>query len=448
MPEQNPILIHGSGSTARVTALALAAALGHRDVPLHCVTASANAYDKPNNKSNDKTGDKPGDNDWGSVLALSPAAKTMLDILGVWPRLDLPSAAVCDMAVYGNAAEMAHNIGLDFNPPENLPPNQAENPDAVTVLAHIVSRSALDRAIHAAFNATFNTLTTKLHRHDAALTDFDKSTGAARFSDGTDLTAALLVDCARATTDPRAAPLWRTKSAAQYLTHDYQAAALVCVLACDRPHGGQAVQIFLPDGPLALLPLPDPHQRALIWSLPHSRARALAEIEDGVFMHELARATQGHAGTLAPDGPRGLQKLVLALAENYVDERLCLLGDAAHIIHPLAGQGFNLALRDAAQLADTLFDAQALGLAFDGPHVLADYQALRRADGGAMAATTHILAEIFSGPQSRFTAPLARLGLALTGRMARANRGLAARFRAQANGGTAALPRLMRGHRF
>lgn len=448
MPEQNPILIHGSGSTARVTALALAAALGHTDIPLHCVTASANAYDKPNNKSNDETGDKPGDNDWGSVLALSPAAKTMLDILGVWPRLDLPSAAVCDMAVYGDAAAMAHNIGLDFNPPENLPPNQAENPDAVTVLAHIVSRSALDRAIHAAFNATFDTPTAKLHRHDAALTDFDKSTGAARFSDGTDLTAALLVDCARATTDSRAAPLWRTKSAAQYLTHDYQAAALVCVLACDRPHGGQAVQIFLPDGPLAMLPLPDPHQRALIWSLPHSRARALAEIEDGVFMHELARATQGHAGTLAPDGPRGLQKLVLALAENYVDERLCLLGDAAHIIHPLAGQGFNLALRDAAQLADTLFDAQALGLAFDGPHVLADYQALRRADGGAMAATTHILAEIFSGSQSRFTAPLARLGLALTGRMARANQGLAARFRAQANGGTAALPRLMRGHRF
>jgi 2-polyprenyl-6-methoxyphenol hydroxylase-like FAD-dependent oxidoreductase len=203
MPEQNPILIHGSGSTARVTALALAAALGHTDVPLHCVTASANAYDKSNNKTNDKTGDKPGDNDWGSVLALSPAAKTMLDILGVWPRLDLPSAAVCDMAVYGDAAAMAHNIGLDFNPPENLPPNQAENPDAVTVLAHIVSRSALDRAIHAAFNATFDTLTAKLHRHDAALTDFDKSTGAARFSDGTELTAALLVDCARATTDPR-----------------------------------------------------------------------------------------------------------------------------------------------------------------------------------------------------------------------------------------------------
>ncbi|MCH1486313.1 MAG: FAD-dependent monooxygenase, partial [Alphaproteobacteria bacterium] len=175
---------------------------------------------------------------------------------------------------------------------------------------------------------------------------------------------------------------------------------------------------------------------------------ALVEIEDGVFIHELSRATQGHAGKLAPDGPRGLQKLVLALAEDYVDERLCLLGDAAHIIHPLAGQGFNLALRDAAQLADTLFDAQALGLALDGPHVLADYQALRRADGGAMAATTHILAEIFSGCLSRFTAPLARLGLALTGRMARANQGLAARLRAQANGGTAALPRLMRGHRF
>ena len=440
MPEQNPILIHGNGSTARITALALAAALGRMNMPIHLAL--------PATKTGYKTDNKAGDNEWGSVLALSPAAKNMLDVLGVWTRLDHPTAPVCDMAVYGTAAAMAHNIGLDFNPP----PNQSQSKDnsedesenEVTVLAHIVSRSALDRAIKSAFDESI----AALQCHDSALVDFDKADGLAKFENGTELTAALMVDCARATADPRAAPPWRKRAAAQCLTHDYDAAALVCALTCDQPHGGQAVQIFLPSGPLALLPLPDPKKRALIWSLPQARATALADIDDDIFAYELSEAMQGHAGELTPDGPRVLQKLSLALAEDYVDDRLCLLGEAAHIIHPLAGQGFNLALRDAAQLADTLFEAQSLGLAFDGPHVLADYQALRRADGGAMAATTHILAEIFSGSQSRFTAPLARLGLALTGRMARANKGVSARFRSQANGGTGALPRLMRGQRF
>ena len=110
-----------------------------------------------------------------------------------------------------------------------------------------------------------------------------------------------------------------------------------------------------------------------------------------------------------------MQPLTLALAETYVDEKLCLLGEAAHIIHPLAGQGFNLALRDGAQLAEALYEARRLGLAFDAPGALDSYRMLRRADGGVMAATTHMLAEIFSGQAKTLTRPMARLGLAIAG---------------------------------
>lgn len=458
-----PILIYGSGSTARITALALARALAPTasaadTTPIMLLPhESKTAKDKT---SKDKTSeDKAGAQktaaaaDYQSVLALSPAAHTMLQALDIWPRLDRPSAPLCDMAVFGDAAAWAHNNGLDFNPPQTdrPPEDKTDDKPPVSVLAHIVCRTALERAILAGFDEAMSG--GRIQLGTAALTDFDKSTGRAVLADGTELTAALLVDCARAD----APGPWRQKLAARSLRHDYKAAALVCALEGPVPHGGKAVQLFLPDGPLALLPLPDAHQRALIWSLPDRRAAALQKVPQEIFCHELAKATQDHIGAVSPIGPRATQKLSLALAETYCDERLCLLGEGAHIIHPLAGQGFNLALRDAAQLADALFEARLLGLGFDGPHVLQDYQAARRADGGAMAATTHLLAKIFAGPSASPIQPLAqplfrpvaRLGLALTGNWARRSPKLTGLFRAQANGGThAALPRLMQGRGF
>jgi 2-octaprenyl-6-methoxyphenol hydroxylase len=471
-----PILIYGSGSTARITALALAAGLSQNKAatmgeehpeertekstkksivapPIILLTQKS-----PAAKAKAAAKNPPAAEDYQSVLALSPAAHTMLQALDIWSRLDRPSAPLCDMAVFGDAAAWAHNNGLDFNPPptdpapedksEDKSENKSEDRPPVSVLAHIVCRAALERAILAGFDDAVSD--GRIQVSTAALTDFDKSTGRAHLSDGTKMSAALLVDCGRAD----APGPWRQKFAARVLRHDYKAAALVCALKGITPHGGKAVQLFLPDGPLALLPLPDPYQRALIWSLPEARAAALQNVPQDIFCHELAKATQDHIGALTPIGPRATQKLSLALAETYCDERLCLLGEGAHIIHPLAGQGFNLALRDAAQLADALFDARRLGLGFDGPHVLQDYQTARRADGGAMAATTHLLAEIFSRPLARplalpIAGPVARLGLALTGRWARRSPKLSALFRAQANGGTrAALPRLMRGRGF
>lgn len=424
--KKNGILIHGGNTAARVAALALAQArlpvmLGDQS-PLEAPDAAAE--------------------DWQSVLALSPAAKTMLETLGIWERLEGPSSPICDMAVFGDEAAYAAKLGLNFG---NTAPAPAKDSNAKTlsVLAYIVARPILARAVKSACD---DALAKNQISPTPPLTAFNKSSGRAHFSDGTTRQLALLVDCERRPGS------WRRDSSRRPLTHDYQAGAVVCALESDVPHGNQAIQIFTPDGPLALLPLPDAHQRALVWSLPHKRATALATIEPALFVYELARATGGQAGALRPMTSRGVQPLTLALAETYVDEKLCLLGEAAHIIHPLAGQGFNLALRDGAQLAEALYEARRLGLAFDAPGALDSYRMLRRADGGVMAATTHMLAEIFSGQAKTFTRPMARLGLAITGRIARKRAGniLYKRFLAQANGGISNddLPRLMRGHSF
>ncbi len=464
---EKPILVHGGGAAAQVTALALAAAR----LPV-CIVASANgstnastnASDNNSGNISDRTSGKTSADkraDYQSVLALSPAAKTMLETLGVWARLDLPAAPVTDMTVYGDAHAWAHGSGLDFATPQQAQQdNQNQGDSDITVLAHIVCRAALGRAIAATCDAAVKDGAVEVG--DSALSSFDTATGDAAFADGSALQAALLVDCARA--DSGTTP-WRAARAARPLRHDYQADALVCTVESTRPHGGAAVQIFLPTGTLALLPLPVANQCALIWSLPRARAAALATVEASVFEHELAQATQNHAGGLrlcdsAASGARAVQPLSLALAEHYVSDKLCLLGEAAHVIHPLAGQGFNLSLRDAAQLADALYGARALGLAPDGPHVLDGYQKLRRADSGVMAATTHMLATLFAGRPSHLTGPLARAGLSLSGRLASRNPKLAAAFRARANGsggagsaggadgGAHAQPRLMRGRSF
>ena len=429
--QNRPIIVYGTGSTARMTGLALAAAqlpviLADEAAPKTPVCAPSEMPQKPQME------------DWQSVLALSPAAKTMLQTLGVWQKLDRPSAPICDMAVFGDTAAFAAGLGLDFAKP-------AKDDKALTVLAHIACRAALDRAIEKACHSAVSAKRIKSQK--APLSAFDKTTGQAQFADGSHMTAALLIDCARRPAS------WRRDHAASMLRHDYRAGALVCGLTGETPHGNQAIQIFTPDGPLALLPLPDPHGRALIWSVPQKRAAALAAIDEDLLAYELDKATRRQAGSLRPCTARAVQPLSLALAENYVDEKLCLVGEAAHIIHPLAGQGFNLALRDAAQLAEALFEARRLGLAFDAPHALDGYQALRRADGGVMAATTHILAEIFSGKAKSVTRPLARLGLALSGRTTNRLAGvtrLGDRLRDQANGGIGHddLPRLMRGHGF
>lgn len=410
----HPIIVNGSGNSARAAALSLAAA------GFEVRLAQAAPVALP---------------DWQSVLALSPAAKRMLETLGVWARLDCPEAPVCDMQVYGTVSAVGDALlpaRLGFGPDADAADiNKEEGGRTVAPLAHIVSLASLGRALQAACDAH-----EKIAGLPAPIDGFEAATKTVTLENGDTLSAALLVDT------HRAAPAWRQAAAARPLTRDYGAAALVAPLTAGRPHGQMAQQIFLPDGPLALLPRPQPTALALVWSLPAKRAAALAG-DAAALEAALADATENRFGALAPDGPAAVQPLALHLAETYFDGPCVLLGEAAHVIHPLAGQGFNLTLRDAAVLADVLHDGRSLGLPADNAALLTHYQRARRSDAAVMAATTDALAGLFGGPLKH----VGRAGLALAGVLAARQPRLRKSFAAQADGGTA-LPRLMRGTGF
>lgn len=445
-----PIAIAGTGNAARVTALALAAA----GLP---VAIEPQIEPQIEQQSKSDAGDKThgARDDWQSVLALSPAARLMLDALGVWAMLDLPSTPILDMHVFGRPsaindavgdddAFLSPRLGFAAPPPNSDKSNGGGNGggektdnafNAAMPLGHMVSLAALGRALAARLRAEIEAgVITVL---PAALQDYDAASKTVTLEGGAAQPVALLVDSCRS------APKWRARDAARPLRHDYQAAALVGRVRASRPHGQLAAQIFLPDGPLALLPLPQPHELALVWSLPRAKARALASATPDIVAHELDAATQGRFGTLHPAGHMATQDLHLALAQDMVGPAYVALGDAAHVVHPLAGQGFNLSLRDAAALADALYEARALGLPLDDAAMLGDYATIRRADAAVTASATHGLAHLFQGP----LAPLGRLGLGLVGRLAEKRPGWRAVFTAQANrgiGGDTA-PRLMRG---
>ncbi|MGC6476019.1 MAG: FAD-dependent monooxygenase [Parvibaculales bacterium] len=237
--------------------------------------------------------------------------------------------------------------------------------------------------------------------------------------------------------------------------HDYQTTALVTTITHTAPHHQKAFQLFRPQGPLASLPLSDtqmPDKRkgqkfqpssSLVWPEQTEYARALMTLSPDELKAEINQRFDGLLGEITSIAPPTSFPLSLMVAQDYVGTRCVLLGEAAHIIHPLAGQGFNLSLRDAAMLADCWFDARRLGLDPGAPLALAPYQALRRRDALAMSALTHSLSRLFG--QSGWLVPsLRKLGLSLSQGFAPMQR-LARNF---ADTGLGSPPRLLRGDDF
>ncbi len=414
-----PIVICGQGNGAKIAAISLAAAgFGVHIEPPQPLMAMP---------------------DWQNVLALSPAARRMLEVLGVWDHLDQPSAAVTHVVVHGKQAQHGQALfpsKLGFAH-QTQAATQAGTQAALEVMAHIVSLASLTRAMEQTFQALVKA--GKIHILAACIADHHPDDKKLRLEDGSDMACGLLVDSAKADKP------WRQ---GDQTTHfDYHATALTAEIACELGHGQMAQQIFTAKGPLALLPLPDPNRAALIWSLPTPRAQALAHADAAIFNYELDRATAGYFGPLKLIGKPAKQPLSMRLARNFASPGRLRIGDGAHLIHPLAGQGFNLTLRDAAELADTLYEGRLLGLGVDDFSLLEAYQTQRRADAGLTIATTHGLNQVFT---SRHTllAGLASLGLGLSERILRRSPGLQAEFAAQSNHGTGKPPRLMRGDRF
>ena len=220
---------------------------------------------------------------------------------------------------------------------------------------------------------------------------------------------------------------------------DYPQVGFVATVAMEEDHGGVAHEYFLPSGPFAILPLTG-KRASLVWTETRPRGAALKEARLEAVEAHLARRFGEFVGKVRLEGPRFSYPLSLQLAEQMSAPRMALLGDAAHAIHPIAGQGLNLGLKDAAALAEALVDALRLGEDIGSVAVLERYAAWRRFDNLSLAAATDVFNRLFSNDH-----PLVRtvrgIGMGVINRIGPARRF----FMEEAGGAVGDLPRLLRG---
>jgi 2-octaprenyl-6-methoxyphenol hydroxylase len=219
----------------------------------------------------------------------------------------------------------------------------------------------------------------------------------------------------------------------------YGQKGLVATVAHELPHEGVAYEFFMPAGPFAILPLPN-NRSSLVWTERSKAADALKDMDDDGFQEALEARFGDFLGKLAPEGPRWAYPLGLKVAERFIDDRLALVGDAARAIHPIAGQGFNLGVRDAAALAEVLVEAKRAGLDPGSEAVLARYERWRKTDSAALALGTDFFNTLFSNDIGPLRA-VRGLGLSLVDKVPAARRF----FMRTAGGETGDLPALLRG---
>lgn len=253
------------------------------------------------------------------------------------------------------------------------------------------------------------------------------------FGDGGSIDAALLVaaDGARS----------KLRERAGIATHgwDYDQSGIVVTVGHERDHHGRAEEHFLPSGPFAILPLKG-KRSSLVWTETRAQAARIVALPDDEFKAELEKRFGLHLGDVTPqDRPRAFP-LGYFVARSFIGGRLALIGDAAHVIHPIAGQGLNMGLKDVAALAEVVVDAARLGLDIGEKGVLERYQRWRRFDTVAMGVATNALNGLFSN-ESTLLRSVRDIGLGLVDRVPP----LKSAFIRQAAGLTGEVPRLLRG---
>ncbi len=210
-------------------------------------------------------------------------------------------------------------------------------------------------------------------------------------------------------------------------TEDYGQRGVVAYIATERPHEDTAWQRFLPTGPLAFLPCAArddaPNVSSIVWTLPDTEASRVIELDDAAFAEELTRAFASRLGDVRPLSPRIAFPLRRQLVDAYVAGRVLAIGDAAHVVHPLAGQGVNLGLRDVTALRDSVAAAQQRRVDWTAPHRLARWARARRSDATASAYAFSAINRVFSNDDLAATL-LRGHALGLAGKIAPLNRAL------------------------
>jgi ubiquinone biosynthesis UbiH/UbiF/VisC/COQ6 family hydroxylase len=320
------------------------------------------------------------------VFAIAPAARAILEACGAWQLLPAGRAAPYDrMRVWQSDSTVSGTGSIAFNAADSGLPE----------LGHIVEHDWLRQSL-------WNVLAEDSGGSVMLLTDADPvallakpDAMAVHCAGGMALGTRLLVGADGADSWVRAQLRLKTTG------REYGQLALVAHISCERPHQHTAWQCFTHGGPVALLPLAD-GRVSLVWSCPEAEARELAVIPDDEFGERLTAATGGVLGTLRPTTRRLAVPLAARHTHRYTGPRFALIGDAAHQIHPLAGQGINLGLLDAAVLADTLA-SHLLGTQLADPGdalVLRRYERARKGDNLLTMATMEGLHRVFTSDSS------------------------------------------------
>jgi 2-octaprenyl-6-methoxyphenol hydroxylase len=220
---------------------------------------------------------------------------------------------------------------------------------------------------------------------------------------------------------------------------NYDQSAIVTTVAHERDHGGKAEEHFLPSGPFAILPLKN-NRSSIVWTEKTPEAERIVALPDAEFHDELEQRFKLHLGEIAAVGGRRVHPLGFFVARSFIADRIALIGDAAHVIHPIAGQGLNMGLKDVAALAEVVVDAARLGLDPGSEAVLERYQRWRRFDTVAMGIATDGLNRLFSN-RSDVLRAMRDIGLGLVDRVPNLKR----LFIREAAGLVGEVPKLLRG---
>ena len=313
----------------------------------------------------------------GRASAIAAAASRMLSALGVWDEI-LPHAQPINKMIITDSrtADPVRPVFLTFDGDvaEGEPfAHMVPNPAMVGSLIRLATELGVD--------LRFSTIVEHFTNEPASV--------KARLSTGETISARLLVAC-----DGVKSKL-RDLAGIKTVHFDYGQAGIVTTVEHERPHDGVAEEHFLPAGPFAILPLRD-NRSSLVWTERTDDAERLVASDDLVFEEELERRFGHKLGTLKVVSGRRAFPLGLTLARAFVADRIALAGDSAHGIHPISGQGLNLGFKDVAALAETIIDADRLGLDIGSLAVLERYQSWRRFDTFRMGVTTDVLNRLFS----------------------------------------------------
>ena len=405
--ETADVLIAGGGFAGLSLAVALKQALG----PTFAVTVA------------DPTlGANLGDDERASAIVA--AARRLFETLGVWDAVAAEAQPMLDMVVTDSRLDDAVRPAFltfagDVEPGEPFA-HMIENRDLVAAL------SAKAREARVTLIATG----VESFAHDGERV-------YATLTDGRAIAARLLAaaDGARST----------VRTQAGIATHGWQygQSAIVTTVAHERDHCGRAEEHFLPAGPFAILPLKPNrlgHRSSTVWTETTAEAARIIALPNDVFHQELERRFKLHLGEIKAVGKRRAHPLGFFVARSFIADRIALVGDAAHVIHPIAGQGLNMGLKDVAALAEVIVDAARLGLDPGGADVLERYQRWRRFDTMAMGFATDGLNRLFSN-RSDVLRLIRDVGLGLVDRVPNLKR----LFIREAAGLVGEVPKLLRG---